>query len=715
MVIDSVWIVGQTRSGKTARLIEQFRLWSEDWNGRSPRQPGPRFLVFAANGDNRIVLADRLLTVPGADALVDTTTPLGFFQDEVRLFWPLLTEQLGLTAQFPLRLRPETEQELATALWQPELESKELHLEGVTDYFMVRRSLDLLQLAAVAGVPPEDLTTILQEGLMEGTPELWECVGRVLLRWRQWCLDRGLLTYGITTELYWRYLLPHPTYQNQLHSRYQAVLADDVDEYPAIAYTLFSNFLDRGKPGVFTYNPNGAIRLGLGADPGVMVPLSDRCRVEHLQPHPDRSLAVPLGDAVVQWVTEPSFLPTLPDSFQVIQTVSRAQLLRQTAEIIATGIHTQQVQPQEVAVIGPGLDAIARYTLRTLLLAQGIAVEALNDQQPLASSPMIRALLTLMTLIYPGLGHLVNRESVAEMLVMLSLPIQISQEPATPDQSKIDPVRAGLITDYCFVPDPDHPHLLAATQFPRWDRLGYQATAFYGEMVQWIEAQRLQQQQRLIPSPVTLLDRAIQRFLYGGSHLPYDQLAALRELVETAHHYWEVDARLRQSDRTQPLPNPIRRADQPASATVEQFIQLLRSGTITADPYPAQPLDLKRQAVTLATIFQYRSYRLAHRWHFWLDAGSPLWLTGGGPLFGAPLLLQEWSGRPWSPADAIAADQRRLQRQLLDLMGRVEERVYLCHSDLSTNGQEQTGSLITLVNAGVPIEFHAIATAEQFQ
>jgi hypothetical protein len=39
------------------------------------------------------------------------------FQDEVILFWPLLIQLLNLRAQFPVRLRPETEQELATQLW----------------------------------------------------------------------------------------------------------------------------------------------------------------------------------------------------------------------------------------------------------------------------------------------------------------------------------------------------------------------------------------------------------------------------------------------------------------------------------------------------------------------------------------------------------------------------------------------------------------------
>jgi hypothetical protein len=251
------------------------------------------------------------------------------------------------------------------------------------------------------------------------------------------------------------------------------------------------------------------------------------------------------------------------------------------------------------------------------------------------------------------------------------------------------------------------PKLLPVTAFPRWDRLGSQATQAYDEILQWLETQQEQQQQHLLPSPLVLLDRAIQKFFYGGSHLPYDQLAVLREFIETAQHYWEVQSRLQQFDAVKSSAASVSSAHAEVSRidSVGQFIQLLLDGTITADPYPVRPGKVN-PAVTLATIYQYRSDRQAHRWHFWLDAGSPFWLTGGGPLFGAPLFLRDWAGsRPWTAEDTLNMDQQRLQRQVLDLLHRVQERVYLCHSDLATSGQEQTGALLGLVNAAVAVNW----------
>jgi hypothetical protein len=68
-------------------------------------------------------------------------------------------------------------------------------------------------------------------------------------------------------------------------------------------------------------------------------------------------------------------------------------------------------------------------------------------------------------------------------------------------------------------------------------------------------------------------------------------------------------------------------------------------------------------------------------------------------LFAAPLFLQDWSEQAWTAADTLEANEQRLRRIVLDLLGRVGDRVYLCHSDLATGGQEQSGVLLALVNA----------------
>jgi hypothetical protein len=684
---ESFWIVGPTRSGKTARLVAHYTQWATTVRTTTP------VAVFAANGENRRDLVDRLFETGYAIPL-ESHTPLGFFQRDVMLFWPLLAQTLNLAAPFPLRLRPETEQVLATQRWQPLLDDRRLYQDGTRPAMMVRRTLDLWQLAALAGIPIAEIPARLEAGLgdLEGSADLWQTMGEALQDWRHWCLERGLLTYSLITELYGQYLLPHPHYQTHLRSRYAGILADDVDDYPALMADLFTVLLDGGCPMRFTFNPDGGTRQGLGADPDCLSQLSHRCQSDLLPPNP-QTLGDRLGiDQVHGWLADPLWLE-MPETVQSIQTTARGTMLRQVAECIATAIHRGQVTAPDIAILGPGLDAIARYTLREILQSRGIELLSLQDQRPLVSYPKVRSLLTLLALIYPGLGPLIRADDVAELLVVLSQPTDRDRPTTDP---AIDPVRAGLITDHCFIADVDHPQLADVTAFPRWDRLGYRATTAYHRIRQWITDQRHQRQQSLLPNPIqpmVILDRAIQHFFAGGTALPYDQLAALRELMETAQHYWDVDGRLRQTQS-----HHLNDAQ-----VVGEFIDLLQRGTITADPYPVRPVG-QPAAVTLATLFQYRTQRCRHRWHFWLDAGSSLWLTGGGPLLGAPLFRRTWDGQPWTAADRDRDDTQRLHRQIIDLLRRVSDRLYLCHSDLATNGQEQIGPLLPWVNAAAIVD-----------
>ncbi len=724
MLNNSLWIVGPSRSGKTQRLVQQFCIWVNNYDPNqetfytnnplqknSPSIPKSLYpqnnelgvLVFAANGDNRRELADKIVTATWGKYPLIAKTPLGFFQDEVILFWPLLIESLKIKAQFPVRLRPETEQELATKLWRSRLNEEILRSVGMNESRLVRRILDLLQLAALSGTPCEDIPYILtkvisqQDNFTNLEPDT---IGSLLLDWRNWCLDKGFLTYGIITELYGQHLLSDEIYLSRLKKRYQAVLADDVQDYPALMRQLFELILDGGV-GAFSYNPDGIVRLGLGADPNYMSGLAENCQIETLTQSPILSLSDMLSNSMVQLVSEPMTQMSLPSTVKSIQTTSRASLLQETAQTIIETVKSGIVEPKEIAIIAPGLDAIARYSLIGMFAKAGIRVDSLQDKRPLISSPLIRALLTLLTLVYPGLGRLVDRDAIAEMLVVLS------RKPDNNDY--IDPVRAGLIADYCFQPHPENPNLLTVDTFERWDRLGYAATTAYGNILKWLEQERSNYEKRLIPTPVSFLYSAIEYFMSDVGYSNYEQLATLRQLLETAQHYWEIDTRLNQyAFSNKSLVDEQEREGlekQDKTKTIAEFIALLRQGTVTASPYPIRPIGPLANAVTLATIFQYRSLRHSHRWHFWLDAGSPLWTKGGAAtLYGSMFFLQDRFAQPWSAEDETLAEDERLERIIADLLARVSDKIYLCHSELAVNGQEQLGSLLPLVNACVGVE-----------
>lgn len=689
LVMENLWVRGGTRVGKTAALVDQFSAWA---NLGDRRQLSLRSgLVLAANNRAQRQLAD-LLTEQSPGTAFVSKTPLGFMADEVELFFPLVCGELGIEPNFPLRLRPEMEQKFARDLWAESFEVWELNLGGRSQARLVRRMLDLLQLAGAGGVPPEDIPQRLVAGqlsLLSGEAiygqndhllDFTDGAGDLLWQWREWCLERGFLTYGIIYELYWRYLLPNEKYQEHLVQRYGAIFADDVNDYPAIAKDLFDVLLDQGLPGTFTENPDGKIRLGLNADPDYLAQLAERCEVVEL------SSPAGLGDSLVQTVQTqlktPKLSDILPEQIQSIQTISRAQLLQKVAQHIQFLVQKQNVQPADIAIIAPGLDEVARYTLIETLAQTKITVEPLNEQRPINSSPLGRSPLTLLALIYPGCGRSIKTSEVAEMLMMLS---------QTPDGNPIiDPVRAGLIVDYCFQPDPEHPKLLPANTMARGDRLGYRVTEAYETIRTWITT--AQTNQNLTPAAVlATLNQALQDFYLSKIDLRYDQMATLRELTETVQHFFKCGDRL-EKHCAQPQTTPEK---------LGELIQLITEETITANPQPPTTFNPQSsQTITLATIFQYRAARLHHHHQFWLDAGSQLWEKGGAAtLFAYGVFQKSWDGEPWSMATEAQQNRQRIQQIVQDLFARTDQQLYLCHSDLGINGAEQLGPLYTLIQS----------------
>jgi hypothetical protein len=708
------WVTGSVRSGKTTALIAQLEQWSNAYSAVSPLDnpdhavagvQGQSILVFAANADNRGALMGRIARQIKGRTTVISTTPLAFFEAEVQLFWPLAIQQLDLRGYFPYRLRPETEQALALRLWGTDSIAKLRQFEGVSTDRWVRRILDLIQLAASSGTP---LTTISALAQAESTnlklpSPIADLVQHLALQWQDWCLKRGVLTYGLIADLYWQYVLPHPTYRSQLPGRFGAIAADDVENYPAIARSFFETALDLALPSIFTYSELGGIRDGLGADSAYLLGLKQRCTEIVLPIAPGLAEAAQTTIADIPGVLQQAN-PHQQPAFYALKTTSRIELLQTVAQQVAESIARGEVLPQEVAIIGPGLDPLARYGIIETLQKNGIAVESLRDQRPIQSTALVRSLLTLLALVYPGLGHLLEIEQIAEMLVVLTT--QGGSTPASGPVNTIDPIRAGLLADFCFRPHPDSPELLPIEVYARWDRLGYGAATAYETLRQWIAQQQGTLRGSVEPvttdysaayltlSPVFILDRAIQTFVMTYP-LSVDRLAVLRELMETAQHYWDVDTRLRKMEPTWPT----------LSETVSDFIQLLHRGVVTANPYPTTIAQQSRPAVILATTFQYLNAHLNHRWQFWLDAGSQLWqYSGDFELWGASLFLK-------ANADSLLPSEVQLQQPsplfrntLLNLLGRVQDRVYLCHSELAINGQPQVGPLMPWVDFALPLE-----------
>jgi hypothetical protein len=716
--VPALWVAGPARSGKTQALLNALGGWLA---ARSPTPdpgvnpeadpalapcpdpvgpPAIGILALAAPGGSQPALDERLTPVVAARSPLTCKTPMGWVQEEVLRFYPWLAQRLGVPARPPILLRSENEQELAAILWAPLLEERGAAVSVAAGDRAVRQLLDWYQLAASAGLPCDES---LGERLIQGfqatdlaNRRLAAIAATAIAQWRTWCLGRGLLTYGLATELYYGHLLPQGFYRQSLRQRFGFFLADDADDYPGAAADLLATLMDCGIPGAIAFGSDGAVRLGLGADPEALIALADRCTAISPAGSP-KAWSRPLAERLAQFVLEPgpwldldenlgSLLPNAVgggrDRLKLLSHPSRLQLLQGVADAIALDLATGH-GPADIALIAPGLDYTARHVLSQCFAERRIPLRPLNVQDPLIERPPIRALMTLLALVYAeDLGRLIDPLDVAQLLVTLS------RSPRSP-QGAIDPVRAGLLVDTCFDGDRPRPHLLPPDTLDRWDRLGHRAFGAYERIRTWIETRRNRHDAPDPHGPLHCLEAAIADFLQPISG-PND-LHDLQELMEAAHRHWAIATALAPHSTT------------PAIAIAGRFIRLMQRGAITANPLPVSRLLPATHAITLATIFQYRISHQAHRIHYWLDISSPLWLQGGSAvLTGADLLLRSWDGTPLTADRTDQRDRQRLARLLRDLLARCRDRLTLCHSDLATNGQEPTGPLRPLVESLAP-------------
>lgn len=667
------WISGGSRSGKTYALVQRFGQWIEQAQGTPAALTlGQESLLFLTDTvEGRQAIQKEIERQLGSGYTPYIATPLGFMQDEVELFWPLLVQAQAVAPRLPVHLKPETELLWAQRLWQPWLEKSTLAPLSENRNRATRHLLDIFQLAAFARLRLDDLPQLMRDHQLDLPSETVEAIASALDQWQAWCTEHSLLTYGITAALFGHVLLNHPQYQASLKQRFQCLFADNTHNYPAVMADLIEHFNQQGIKIVLTHQPIGAVRLGLGADPDAFLGLKQQAKVIDLPACRNTIFdTADLRSSIQELLKTPQ--STLPTTIEAIQTTSRMQLLQEVVETIAGAIHGGIIQPTEIAILAPGLDSVARYVLSTELKKRGIPLVIWNEQRPLIQSPLVRALLTLLSFVYEDIGVGLEATAVAEMLTIFQ-------------PRDIDPVRAGLLANYCFQPDPRQPKLLPTTCYGHWDRFGYRATEAYNQFCNWLGGLDGRQ------FPAYVLEAAIQRYI-RPQNLTASELAPLRSLLESIATYWQVYDHLAEYRAT------------PIAERLREWISLLRQGTVTANP---APLLWQPQGVLLATTFQYRSARLAHRWHFWLDAGSPRWQDGGLQcLWQAPLFLRRGAASP--SARVWQLESERLEHLLVDLCSRVSDRLYLCHSDLAANGREQEGPFSPWVDLAVGDRLQAV-------
>ncbi len=611
-------------------------------------------------------------------------------QRMVALFWPLVARPAGFAhpERPPVFLTYELAQHHMFRLIAPVLEQgyfEGLHLHPQR---LVSQLLDNLNKAALNGYPIAEVALRLA-GTWNGPPEqrlFFQQAQECIVRFRQDCLQRGLLDLSLTLETFQRHLLEQPPFWGYFSERYRHLLVDNLEENVPVAHDFIARLLPHCASALLVYDEGGGYRRLLGADAEGALALRHSCTLHRRLEGPAgppvylaAMLSARLGQGETRNVSSllpgkvaPSPKDTAGPILGVIWTRYRSEMIREVARMLAQMIHQEGIPPAEIAVLPPYLDGVLRFALEQECARLDVPLYVLRRYRRPVEEPAVRALLTLAAILHPEWELPPTPYDVAEALSQVL--------------DGCDPVRAARLAEWVY--DPAGPTWRDPESLPSGVRL-HLAGMGGGRMdhstgvLEHYRAFR----QRWQTGPVArladtlpwehLLAYLLSTFQAGAFRNPASATACA-ELLESARRFRQVF--------------PILYPGEEERMVGRRYLEMLRRGLVTAQ-YLVQEEEIP--AVLLAPAHTYLLAGRRVRRQFWLDVPSMDWWTPPQqPLTNPYVLSRRWPiSRPWDDAADYTSRQAVLAQILRGLCNRCGEGIVLCGSELGTAGQFQDGPL----------------------
>ncbi|MHB0858075.1 MAG: DEAD/DEAH box helicase [Anaerolineae bacterium] len=632
---------------------------------------------------------------------IDLVTYNGFVRRAVALYWPLVARSAGFRHpdREPVFLTIESAQYYMLQVCEPLIRD-----HGYFSNLTIRRGrllgqlVDNLNKSALAGFDHTEIYRRLK-GAWTGDDEhlsSWLHAQDCAVRFRAFCLEKGLLDLSLATEVFNRHLLCHPVYQKVLAERYRHLIVDNVEENVPVAHDLIRLATETCSSTVLACDDGGGYRVFLGADADGARALQECCRETLLLGTPMVGGEVrSLADAICSGLR---LTPSPPKASQApLRRAIRGQyrgrfwismvrwVAMQVAELVAEG-----VPPGEISIVAPYVSEVLRFALEEELGVREVPVRLLRPSLALADDPSIRALLVLARLAHPDWQITVQDQPLALGLEDVALCLECVLE-------GLDPVRARMLARAAFPPGARQLACLheANDQAGRgptaliWERIGFVVGERYEALRAWLEGYALEPAKPLDILLSELFADLLSRPGYSFVRHP-PRARAYARLVESAQKF-----RLAVCDEEGDPPSGC-------GEVSRAYVELVLGGLASAEylmDVPEAPLD----EVVLAPAYAYLTRDMRSRFQFWTDLGSDGWWNRPNqPITHPYVLSRRWPvGRPWRDIEEEHARREALGRVVQGLAGRCAEGVFLASSELGIGGEEQGIRLERLIQAGL--------------
>jgi hypothetical protein len=597
---------------------------------------------------------------------------------------------------------------------------------------LISQILDSMNKASTANFPLEELAARLNAAWTGPEPRAhhYRRVQDIAIAFRKFCLQHNLIDFSLSMNVFGEHLLDADFYQEFIQARYRHILADNIEEMPAVAHLFIAQVMRLSDSAMLVEDDPGSYRLFLGADRtsarelralcDTVIETTDARLSTDAVPSPAKFGAALM--TAIQTNNRPRNLDAgVLKSVTLLQgerywTQMVQQIVERIRELVQSG-----VKPKDIAVLAPIVEDVLRFELQERLRADGIDVRTVRPSRPLFDHPIARMMSVWARLANPQWNLPATTQELARALSM--------------SIAGLDIVRAQLLADAAHKIDANT--LPALDDQALWERVGAEFQPLYERLQTWLAARSQsssdvmrdasnvirqassEDSQSQISNPHSPLDLFWQQFFTDvlsqegyGLVGDVDGAVIVDRLVRSARNFRQAFEMAGVTAQAEAIavavtPEGLQAPAQPSHSDMGlAFINNLALGLLAAQYAPERmpviaseegnaDADAAMNAVLLTPAYAYLTSDFRSRVQFWLDVNATRWHDRlYQPLTHPYVLSRNWQkGQAWTDEDELNANRDMLARVVGGLAFRCSDEIVLASSQMDVSGMEESGML----------------------
>nr|WP_245532852.1 UvrD-helicase domain-containing protein [Acetivibrio clariflavus] len=651
---------GPTGSGKSTILLERYKYMVDKL-----KIPSEKILILLLNRTQS--LEWRTKTVLEGSGAVLRTSYYGFIQNEIKTFYPIITKKCNEIVNRdikPVFLTFEAAQFLVSTVI--EWRRKNLGVfAGVTSY-TDRLAIDItgnLVRAAISDIPYNRIGDRLYNAL-ENKDELRRQIYReaddIVADYRKKCLELGIFDFGMAVELYNNYLLKDEVYRNNLFSRIEHLIVDNIEECVPTEVDFINFLLPNLKTCLLAYNQEGGYGEAFGGNHEyVKSVLIDKMeKIEIKKSHTCHEFLAEFSDMLFENIKNLKNNKCNPGPYieRVPPFELRSEMLENVGERIVQLISREGYKPSDIVVISSYADPVTEFVIGRILERYGYEVKNLARKSRIIDNPFSQALITLAQLCHPGYGSMPTKDDVKSLLRMVL---------------KIDPVRSSILAGeivsqrpFAEFPDIEFPGLV--------ERVGYYNIEKYEYIRTWIKEYKMR------PKPLKI-DEFFQKVFLEiliSKEVSQKDILEAKNLIDSAQTFVEVVSRFNRN-------------------ASRDFLDVVRRGIKSAESIFELEEKLSGDFVLMSTPVSYLACSLKSKITIITSLSSNNWTPRSvKEITNLHVLTKTWNENDIYTEELEEKNQKHYLATLMRaIFKRCSDKIITFESMLSANGYENDGIL----------------------